>query len=372
MENNQNNNQVTGKIIDPYGSELVEDYEKIIKDFGLEVFDLDKFPNPNRQMRRGVIFAGRDMDIISKCIRQKKPFYVLSGIMPTAEKVHFGTKHVVESIRYFQEQGAHTYILVADLEAAAARGVSLEEARKRALDFQIPAYIALGLDPKKTTFYFQSENKEVMHFAYTAAKKITLNEFKAIYGGADPGRIMSAVTQVGDILYPQFAERMPGIIPVGIDQDPHIRLTRDVVSRMKDKKFFAPSSMYNRYTPSLDGSLKMSKSKPESCIELPEDMKSVTKKLNKALTGGRDTLEEHRKLGAEVEKDMIFELLKQHLIEDDEELDKIYQDYKSGKMTSGEIKQIAIKKMGEFMDDFNTKVEEARKIVLELNFVKFH
>jgi len=174
-----------------------------------------------------------------------------------------------------QKQGAKTFCLIADLEAAAARGVSLEEARKNALEFQIPSYIALGLDPKKTTFYFQSENIKVTHLASETSKKTTANEFKSIYGSLEPGRIYSAFTQVGDILYPQLKERMPGIIPVGIDQDPHIRLTRDVVRRMKEKKLFLPSSIYHKYTPSLDGSIKMSKSKPESCIELPEDIKSV-------------------------------------------------------------------------------------------------
>lgn len=359
------------RIIDPYGSVLIKDYERIIKDFGLHHFNLEEFPEPNRLMRRGVVFAGRDLKIIADCIHNKKPFYVLSGIMPTNDRIHFGTKQVVENIAYFQKHGAKAYILVADLEAAAARGVSLEEAKKRALEFQIPAYIALGLDPKKTVFYFQSENKDVVHMAYEFAKKITLNEFEGIYGNADPGRIMSAVTQVGDILYPQLEKRMPGIIPVGIDQDPHIRLTRDVVSRTKDKKFFAPSSMYHKYTPSLDGSMKMSKSKPESCIELPEDPKVVCKKIMRALSGGRDTLEEHRKLGADVEKDMAFELLKQHLIEDDEELNQIYQDYKTGQMTSGELKKLTCEKMTAFMAQFEQKLHDAKKLVPSLHFVKF-
>ena len=359
------------KIIDPWGSGLIEDYEKIVKDFGLEVFDPKLFPKPNRIMRRNVVFAGRDLKIISDAIRKKKKFYVLSGIMPTNEKIHFGTKMVVENIKYFQGHGAETYILVADLEAASTRGITLNNARKMALDFHIPAYVALGLDVKKTNFYFQSENKEVMNNAYEFAKKITLNEFKAIYGNADPGRIMGAITQVADILYPQFKERMPGIIPVGVDQDPHIRLTRDIVRRMKDKKFFLPSSIYHKYTPSLDGSLKMSKSKPESCIELPEDINSVKKKIQRALSGGRDTLEEHRRLGAVIEKDMVFELMKQHLVEDDKELDKIYKAYKSGKMTSGELKEIATKKMERFMNDFNNGIEKARKHLGSLKFVKF-
>jgi tryptophanyl-tRNA synthetase len=360
------------KIIDPYGSELVEDYGKIVKDFGLEVFDVDLFPKANRIMRRGVVFAGRDLKIISEAIKNKKPFYVLSGLMPSGDKIHFGNKMVVENIRYFQEQGGHAYILVADLESAAARGVSLEEAKQRALEFHIPAFVALGLDPKKTTFYFQSENKDVVHLAYELSQRVTENEFRAVYGNVNPGRVLSAVTQVGDILYPQLKERMPGVIPVGVDQDPHIRLTRDIVRRVKQKyNFFLPSGMYHKYTPSLNGNLKMSKSHPESCIELPEDTAKVSKKIMRAVTGGRDTVEEQKKLGGEPEKCMVFELYKQHLIEDDKELQKIYDNCKKGKLTCGDDKKHCCDLMTKFMDDFNKKREKAKKDINKLNFIKF-
>jgi tryptophanyl-tRNA synthetase len=360
------------KIIDPWGSELLEDYGKIITDFGLDVFDPKMFPEPNRMMRRGVVFAGRALKEISDAIKNKKDYYELTGLMPSAEKLHFGNKMVVENVKYFQEHGAKTYILVADLESAAARGISIKEAKERAMNFHIPAYIALGLDPKKTIFYFQSENKDVVHMAYEFAKKITLSEFKAIYGVADPGRIMSAVTQVGDILYPQLEKRMPGIVPVGIDQDPHIRLTRDIVRRTKQRyNFVLPGGLYHKYTPSLDGSMKMSKSKPESCIELPEDIASVKKKIKRAKTGGRDTVEEQREKGGRPEICMNFEMQKMHLIEDDKELNKIYEDCKAGKMLCGECKEISCKAMEKFMNDFNKGIEKARKGVDKLKFIKF-
>ncbi len=359
------------KIIDPYGSELVEDYTKIIKEFGLDSFNPKNYPAPNRLMRRGVVFAERDIKPVLKAMKEKKPFYVLSGIMPTAQKVHFGTKMVVENMAYFQNQGAKTYCLVADLEAAAARAVSLKEARKNALEFQIPAYIALGLDPKKTIFYFQSENKEVIKLAYEASNRVTLNEFRAVYGQADPSRIVSALTQIGDILYPQLEEKMPGVIPVGVDQDPHIRLTRDAARRMKYKKFFLPSGLYHKFTPSLDGEIKMSKSKPESCIDLPEDPKKVCKKIMRAKTGGRKTTEEQKKLGGEPEKCIIFELYKQHLIEDDKELQKIYNNCKSGKLLCGEDKQNCCKLMTKFMENLIKDIEKARKDIDKLNFITF-
>lgn len=357
-------------IIDPWGSELVKDYAKLITDFHLEHFNASLFPEPNMIMRRGVVFSGVGQKRISDAIKNNKPFYVLSGIMPTGDKIHFGNKMVVENIAYFQKHGAETFILIADLEAESTRGISLEEARKRALDFHIPAYIALGLDPENTNIYFQSENVEVMKSAYKFSKKVTLNQFLALYGNADPGRMMAALVQVADILYPQLKRRMPGVIPVGADQTAHILLTRDIVNRMKKEKFIAPSAIFHKYTPSLDGSIKMSKSKPESCIELPENPKDACRKIRKALTGGRDTLEEHRRLGAVIEKDTVFELLKQHLVEDDEELNRIYNEYKSGKMTSGELKELTCRKITEFMNDLERKIKDSRRRVNELNFIR--
>lgn len=359
------------KIIDPWGSELVEDYERIIKDFGLEIFNKKSLPSPNRIMRRGVVFASRDIKQIAKAIKEKKNFYVLSGLMPSGEKIHFGNKMVVENIRYFQELGGQAYILVADLESAATREISLKEAKKRALNFHIPAFIALGLDPKKTKFYFQSENIEVTHIASIASKKCTENEFKSIYGTLEPGRIYAAFTQVGDILYPQLKEPMPGIIPVGIDQDPHIRLTRDIARRLKkDYKFFLPSSIYHKYTPSLDGSLKMSKSKPESCIELPEDPQKLKKKIMRAKTGGRETVDEQREKGGIPENCAIFELYKQHLIEDDSELQKIYDRCKKGELLCGEDKKHCLELMNNFMEKLEKNIEKAKKDIDKLDFIR--
>ena len=72
-----------------------------------------------------------------------------------------------------------------------------------------------------------------------------------------------------------------------------------------------------------------------------------------------------------IEKDMVFELMKQHLIEKDSELDAIYNEYKSGKMTSGELKELACMKIDDFMNNFVEGVEKARKNIDQLKFVKF-
>jgi tryptophanyl-tRNA synthetase len=353
-------------IVDPWGSILIKDYEKLVEEFGLEPFteeQLSKLPKPNKLMRRGVVFASRDLDSIITAIKRRKKYYALTGIVPSSDKIHFGNKMIVELMSYFQKNGAETYMLIADLEAAAARGVSLEEARKRALEFHVPAYIALGLNPRKTKFYFQSQNRDVMNFASIFSKKVTENEFKAIYGNLQPGRIFSSLIQVADILYPQFKERMPGIIPIGIDQDPHMRLTRDIVKKFKKFNFFSPSSIYPKYTPSLDGSFKMSKSSPGSYISIPDDPEKAAAKMKRALTGGRDTVEEQKKLGGIPEKCMIFEMYKQHLIKNDKELERIYKRCKAGKLLCKEDKENSAKLMKKFLKEFNRKFKRAKKKV---------
>lgn len=350
------------EVIDPYSSDLPEDYKKTVEKFGLEKFHVKDFPNPNMLMKRGHVFSGRGLKVLSDCVKKKKDFYVLTGIMPTADKVHFGTKSVIDQVVYFQKQGADTYVLVADLEAAATRGVDLEVAKKRAIEIHIPCYIALGLDPKKTEFYFQSENTEVTKLAFALSNKATLNEYRAIYGNADPPRIMSAVLQTGDILYPQLKKKRPGVIPVGIDQDPHIRLSRDIASRSKKFDFVSPSSINHKFLPSLTGSMKMSKSEGNSLYLLDSD-EEIKRKVSKALTGGQQTLDAQRKKGGDPNKDMLFELFRQHLITDDDKLKKREEDYRKGKILDSENKQYATKLLVDFMKDFRKKYKKAKRDV---------
>jgi tryptophanyl-tRNA synthetase len=360
--------------VDPWGKDLVEDYNRLIKEFGMQNFDNNIFPEPNLQMRRGINFGMQDGEIIAKAIDDKKPFYVLSGIMPSSEKIHLGTETVIQNIRYFQDHGAKTFLVIADVEAQATRGISLEEGKKRALEFHIPAYIALGLDPAKTKFYFQSENKQVSNLAAICSQKITENEFRAIYGSVHPAKVMSAFTQMGDILFPQLEERMPGIIPVGIDQAPHIRMVRDAARRLKQEYgFFLPSAIYNKYTSALDGSFKMSKSgEAIAKIEIPEkDLNALEKKINKALTGGRPTKEEQRKKGGEIEKCVVYEYCKNHFIKNDKELNKMFEECVTGKNLCGECKaKYGVPSAKKFFEEFNKKFEDAKKTIGKIKLIE--
>ncbi|MDD3159549.1 MAG: tryptophan--tRNA ligase [Candidatus ainarchaeum sp.] len=356
--------------VDPWGKALVQDYTRLMKEFGMK--EISSYPNESLQFRRGVNFAEQGMQDVINAINEKKNFYCLTGIMPSNTQIHLGTATVIENVKYFQEMGAKTYVLIADVESQATRNVSIEEGKKRAMEFHIPAYIALGLDIKKTNFYFQSENKEVSNLAAICSQKITENEFRAIYGSLHPSKVMSAFTQMGDILHPQLQERMPGVIPVGIDQAPHIRMVRDVARRLGDYKFFLPGAVFNKYTSSLDGSFKMSKNESVGKLDIPEKNEiDLEKKLKKAFTGGRATKEEQQKLGGQPEICIAFEYCKFHFIKDDKKLDEMYQNCKNGKTLCGECKQkYLIDGAKEFYKDFDKKFENARKNIGKVKFIE--
>lgn len=369
IENKKNSEK--NIIVDPWGKTLLKDYSRLIKEFGMQQFNIEEAPNPSMQMRRGIIFGGQDLNIIFEAIKNKKNFYCLTGIMPSSEKIHLGTEAIIQNTKYFQENGAKTFVIIADVESQAVRGVPIKEGKKRAIEFHIPAYIALGLDPKKTIFYFQSENKTVSNLAIVCSQKITENEFRAIYGSVHPAKVMSAFTQMGDILHPQLEEPMPGVIPVGIDQAPHIRMSRDIARRLKSEYgFFTPSASYNKYTSAMDGSFKMSKNENIGKLEIPETNRNeLEKKLKKVLTGGRATAQEQKEKGGEPDKCVVYEYCKNHFIKDDKILKEMRTDCLSGKNLCGECKQkYLITHANKFYDDFDENFIKAKKIVKEMGF----
>ncbi|MFH1971845.1 MAG: tryptophan--tRNA ligase [archaeon] len=345
--------------LNPWESFEVKDYNKLMKKFGIEKLDTKKIPEKHPFFDRGIIFGHKDFGNIASAIKNKKPWAMMTGLMPSG-KFHFGHKMVADEIIYFQKLGAECYIAVADIESYLTRGISLEDARKTAIEEYLINYIALGLKPAKTKFYFQSNgSSEYNNLSKFVSKKTTYNELKSIYGDISPEKMVSTFTQVADILSPQLDGPKPVIVPVGVDQLPHISLTRDIANRMK---LIPPSATFHKLMPGLKGG-KLSSSDPSSAIFLTDSPNEIKKRINKyALSGGQKTLEEHRKKGGNPDVDISYQWLT-YIEEDDKKLKQIYNDYKSGKLLSGELKAILIEKLTKFLEQHQKKRELAKKQV---------
>ena len=155
-------------------------------------------------------------------------------------------------------------------------------------------------------------------------------------------------------------KKIPCLIPHAIDQDVHFRLTRDILPKLGHYK---PASIQCLFLPPLNGSNgKMSSSEENGAIYTTDSPDEVKKKVNKyAFSGGKDTLEEHRKLGGNPDIDISFQYLRMLLEEDDKKLKKIEEDYRSGKLLSGELKKILIDKVNDFLKEHQKKRKLAEK-----------
>ncbi len=349
------------------------DYNKLAREFGVSVLkELPVVFSKEIMFRRKVVFAHRDIQRILEAMHEKKPFVMMTGLMPTG-KFHIGHMLVAQQMVFYQKAGAKVYIAVADLEAYNTRGLDLEQGRKTAIEEYLLNYIAFGLKPENCDFYFQSDRspdgKKASAFyrlQNLLARHSTFNEFKAVYGEITPGKMISSLLQASDMLHPQLPEfegPLPVIVPVGIDQDPHLRLARDLAQRIKNPSFIQLSSTYHLFAPGLKGG-KMSSSDQDSYIALTDTPKDVERKIKKyAFSGGKDTLEEHRKLGGNPDIDVSFLYLKYLFEPDDKKLAKIESDYRSGKLLSGELKQMTIDKINAFLKEHQKRREKAKKDV---------
>ncbi len=222
--------------IDPWSSTTYQDYARLRDEFGILEFSEDLWkdlPHPHRLLRRGVVFGHRGFEMIHKAIVQKKPWAILTGLMPSG-RMHLGHKMVIDEVLYYQSLGADIFIAVADIEAYATRGFTLEETKELAMNEYIANYIALGLDPKRCHLYFQSKHQDVKDLAFLLGKKVNWSQMVATYGfegSTNMAHIFSPLVQTGDILHVQLEKYggiRPTLVPVGVDQDPHIRLSRDI------------------------------------------------------------------------------------------------------------------------------------------------
>jgi len=358
------------QVITPWEVKGSLDYERLIADFGLK--PMPELPKQFDELlfRRKIIFAQRDFERVVDAVQKKKNFAMMTGLMPSG-KFHFGHKMVADQMIFYQNLGAKLYITVADIEAYNTRIPNFDELHKIAVEEYLLNYVALGLKPKNCDFYFQSKRSKdgkkasaYYSLANVLSRSATFNEFKAVYGEISPAKMSSSLLQAADMLHPQLKEfdgPIPTVVPVGPDQDPHIRLARDIALRTTVSNFTQLSSTYHLFCPGLKGG-KMSSSDPMSYIALSDSPEEAEMKIKKyAFSGGRPTLNEHRKLGGNPDIDVSFQMLRYGLEPDDKKLAKIYDDYKSGALLSSELKQITIEKIKAFLTHHHKERTKARK-----------
>jgi tryptophanyl-tRNA synthetase len=350
------------------------DYDKLIKEFGVSKIDdallkrIEKHTGKlHHFLRREIFFAHRDLKFILDEYEKGNKFFLYTGRSPSGH-THLG--HLVPWMftKWLQDEfGVELYFQFPDEEKFLFKqNLTLEDTQKFLHENMLDV-IALGFDPKKTFFIIDTMHADLMYpEAIKVAKKITFSTVKSAFGfdnESNIGAIFYTSMQAVPAFLPSVLKNreIPCLIPHAIDQDPHFRVSRDVIPKLGHYK---PASIQCRFLPGLGGIAKdgkMSSSVEEATIYTIDDEKTVKKKINKyAFSGGRDTVEEHRKHGGNPDIDVSYQWLT-FFEEDDEVLKKIYYDYKTGMLLSGELKAILIEKINTFLKEHQKKRELARK-----------
>ncbi|MBI2669044.1 tryptophan--tRNA ligase [Candidatus Woesearchaeota archaeon] len=360
--------------VTPWEVKGVVDYDTLITEFGVSKIDqtlLNRIKKLAGEvhpfLRRGIFFAHRDLNLVLDEYEKGNKFFLYTGRAPSGP-VHIG--HLVPWMftKWLQDNfDVELYFQFPDEEKFLFKeNLSWEESQMYLQENMLDV-IAMGFDPKKTKFLIDTQHANLMYpEALKVAKRITFSTVKAVFG-------MTNETNIGSIFYtsmqavPAFLpcvlkkKKMPCLIPHAIDQDPHFRVSRDVIPKLG---YYKPASIQCKFLPPLTGVTgKMSSSEESTAIYTTDDAKTVKNKINKhAFSGGKPTVEEHRKKGGNPDIDVSYQWLL-FFEEDDKKVKKIYEDYKSGKLLSGELKGMLIEKINGFLAEHQKRRKLAEKQV---------
>jgi len=354
--------EVSGKI----------DYGKIVKEFGVSKIDkslLERIKKHTGELhymlRRNTFFAHRDLNWLLDEYEKGNKFFLYTGRSPSGP-VHLG--HLLPWVftKWLQDKfGVELWFQFPDEEKFLFKqGLSYEQAQKYLMENMLDV-IALGFDPKKTHFIVDTKNADLMYGeACKVAKKITFSMVKSSFGlneQSNLGQIFYTSMQAVPAFLPSVLEgkEIPCLIPHAVDQDPHFRLTRDILPKLGHYK---PASIQCLFLPPLTGSEGKMSSSEDAAIYTTDSPKEVESKIKKyAFSGGQSTIDEHRKKGGNPDIDVSFQYLKFFFESDDKKLVEIYKKYKSGEMLTSELKEILIEKINVFLKEHQKKREEAKK-----------
>ncbi|MDV3130048.1 tryptophan--tRNA ligase [Mycobacterium sp. 21AC1] len=300
---------------------------------------------------------------------------VFSGAQPTSDSLHLG--NALGAVTHWAQlqDGYDAFFCVVDLHAITV-AQDPETLRRRTL-VTAAQYLALGIDPSRSTVFVQSHVPEHSQLAWVLgcftgfgqASRMTQFKDKSQKQGAD-------ATTVGLFTYPVLmaADVLlydTDLVPVGEDQRQHLELARDVAQRVNSRfpdTFVVPEPMIPKSTAKIydlqDPTAKMSKSAATDTglISLLDDPKATAKKIRSAVT------DSEREIRFDPEaKPGVSNLLTIQSAVTGADVDKLVEGY-AGR-GYGDLKKDTADAVVEFVTPIKTRVDELLADTTELQAV---
>lgn len=379
--------QKNEKKVTPYevkGVVTEKDYLELIKEFGLQPLTpqlLARIKKHTKKLHfmltRGIFFSHRDLAWLLDEFEKGNKFFLYTGRGPSGG-THIG--HLLPWVlcKWLQDKfNCEMWFQFTDDEKFMLnQNLSFEQVQKYMYENMLDV-IALGFDPKKTRFLIDTKHANIIYpLACKVAKKINFSTVKAVFGFTNEtniGNIFYTAMQTVPCFLPSVlkGKNIPCLIPLGVDQDPHFRITRDILPKLG---YYKPAIMHAKFLSGLKSyGGKMSTSDPNSTIWTTDTPSEVKQKIMKhAFSGGGSSVAEHRKFGGNLDVDVAFQWLYYFFEPDDKKINKIREDYKSGKLLTSELKAYLIDKINRFLAEHQKKRKLAKKQVDKFIFKTNH
>lgn len=285
---------------------------------------------------------------------------ILSGVQPSG-KPHLGNYFGAMRQHIEMQKNFEAYLFIADLHALTTVR-NAEDMRKQTFDLAI-SYLALGLDPKKTVFFKQSDVPEHSELCWIFDCITTMPFLERAHAWKDALTKKNKEASVGLFNYPilQAADILlyqPDLVPVGMDQKQHIEMTRDIAQNFNNifgEVFKIPEPFIKKevaIVPGTDGQ-KMSKSYGNT-IEIFAPEEELKKQVMGIVTDSV-SLEDPK----DPEKCNVFALYK--LFATEKEAQELKKKYKAGGFGYGDAKKLLLTKILEHFKEARKKYETLRK-----------
>ncbi len=340
-------------------SKVSADLKRMIREFNIQPIEtiIDRLPR-NMLIEKGIIIAHRDFDKVLDEYKKGKKFAIVSGRGPSGP-MHLGHLFVFSVVRYLQRTfDVEAYIPLSDDEKLVFGKVdSLKETEYWAID-NAKVIMALGFDPEKTHIYISSEQNWVYRYALDISKRLTFSTVKSALGVSESVNIgvpFYAAVQIAHILQPTIDKGVRVVVPIGLDQDVFMRLTRDVADKMGLPK---PASLYIKFVPGINDE-PMSSSKPDSAIFVGDVGRDLLNKVFRTITGGKGTIEEQRREGADPGKCNIFQWLNFFIFKSEKQKNDYGKKCESGEILCGyDCKLLIYRYLEYYLEKIRTRSEK--------------
>src|SRR3989304_9441291 len=218
---------------------------------------------------------------------------VLSGIRATGS-VHLGNYlgAVTGMLESQDTPDYETLYMVADVHTLTTP-FDVEKLRANRREVVLD-YLAAGLDPEKSVLFFQADVPEHTELAFYLSSVVNIARMQHLPTFKDkvkqyPHHATMALLNYPILMAADILAYKAGFVPVGIDQEPHLEVAREIARKMNEQygmDFPEPQrfATEGEYVPSLTGEGKMSKSVAGSYINLTEGLDAIRDHLASAPT----------------------------------------------------------------------------------------